>query len=162
MNRRTNGGLREGTEDTSDPSLDAGWDEVPESRAVPVTSAPRTLPPMRTASESRSLGPTTIPSALRPTPPPSKLPPVTIAPRPRPSTRVPAHMSQGPLSMRGRNVGGGMLPAEVGSLGSSDDPTLEISFQFLDEALLDLVEGPGPCDAETPEPFDESSPRPSD
>jgi hypothetical protein len=47
-----------------------------------------------------------------------------------------------------------MGPTAVGSLGASDDPTLEVSFQFLEEALFDLVESSGPSehpDAEDPD-----------
>jgi hypothetical protein len=150
MTQRANGSSCDRTEDASCPRLDAGWDEVPESSAIPVTAAPRTLPPMRTASELRTVSATTIPPAVRS----SVLPPVTIAPRPRPSTRVPAPTSRRPLSIGGRDATNGKGPTAVGSLGASDDPTLEVSFQFLEEALFDLVEGSGPSedpDAEDPD-----------
>ena len=97
---------------------------------------------MRTASESRTVSATSIPPAVRS----SVLPPVTIPPRPRPSTRVPAPTSLRPLSMGGRNATVGMGPTGIGSFGASDDPTLEVSFQFLEEALFDLVEGSGPSE----------------
>jgi hypothetical protein len=83
------------------------------------------------------------------------LPPVTIAPRPRSSSRVPAPVSLRPLSMQGRNARGESGPTAASAHGASDDPTLEVSFQFLDEALFDLVDGSGPYegpDAETSEP----------
>jgi hypothetical protein len=153
MTRRANGSLRDRTEDVSGPSLDAGWDEVPESSAIPTTAASHTLPPIRTVSESRTVGATTIPTALRSIPP-SVLPPVTIAPRPRSSSRVPAPVSLHPFSMQGRSARGELGPTASGH-AASDDPTLEVSFQFLDEALFDLVDGSGPSedpDSEASEP----------
>lgn len=155
MTQRANGSSCDRAEDASGRSLDAGWDEVPESSAIPVTAAPRTLPPTRTASESRTVSATTIPPAVRS----SVLPPVTIAPRPRPSTRVPASTSLRPLSIGRRNANAtdGTGPTAVGGLGASDDPTLEVSFQFLEEALFDLVEGSGPSEdpgAEDPDAED--------
>jgi hypothetical protein len=98
MSRRADNSLRNPAENDIDADLDGAWDLVPESTAVPLGAVPRSAPP------------------------PSSLSPVTIAPRPRSSGRVPAATASRFSARPGVN----------------DEPTLEVGFEFLDEALLDL------------------------
>jgi hypothetical protein len=136
MIRRADSTLRSGADAGSGSELDDAWDEMPSSTALPLRAAPRTPVPTSTRAPFRPASPSTAPAASHTVPPASGLRPVTIAPRPRPSSRAPAAPSTFPPSLNDGDARRALLAASGTSAGD-DDPTIEISFQYLDVELLE-------------------------
>jgi hypothetical protein len=140
MTRSANRSLRDATEDAADASLDDGWDVAPESSSLPIRSASSTPAPVSNMPAQRTVSAIAVRGSSRSDPSPSVLPPVSIAPRPRPSSRAPGPLSGGPILARTTKVTDRSGPTAPSVPGAPDDPTLEVSFQYLDDALMELVE----------------------